>query len=119
MNLFYLPDDRLRPGWRVLLGVLVAIAANWVAAVVASAFMGGGGTIRFELVYRPLTMVLLIAGYSLLLAVTDQVDSHLLAAQGLRRRLWAKHFFSGVAIGGGMIGLAVAVIAGAGDLTLR
>jgi membrane protease YdiL (CAAX protease family) len=120
MNPFYLPDGRLRPGWRVLLGVLVAIAANWLAAVVATIGIGRrGSSFAFELVYRPTVMLLLLGGFSLLLAFADQVDDHLWAAQGLGREHWAQRFFAGLAIGAGMIAVAVSAIATSGNLALQ
>jgi uncharacterized protein len=110
-------DDhgRLRAGWRFLLGVIVAIAANMIAMDVAEATVGYRPRL-LDAVYRPLTTLLLLAGFSLLLIFADRVRTNPLAAIGLGRRRWLPQFALGIAIGAAMICAAVAVIAIAGQL---
>ena len=118
MNPFFRPDGRLRAGWRVLLGILVAIAANMLAVTLASS-VRMGGQFGFDLVYRPLAMALLIAGFSLLEVFADQTEENPLAAQGLRRWHWGRDFLLGLAIGAGLIALSVAVMAVLGHVSFQ
>jgi membrane protease YdiL (CAAX protease family) len=102
----------------VLLGILVAIAANMLAATLASA-AGMRRELGFDLVYRPLAMVLLIGGFSLLEVFTDQTEESPIAAQGLRHPHWGRDFLLGLAIGAGLIALSVAVLAVAGQVSFQ
>lgn len=107
---------RLRAGWRFLLGVIVAILANILAGDVAEAVVGNRLRL-LDLVYRPLTAVLLLAGFSLLLVLADRVHGNPLAAMGLGRRRWLPQFALGCAVAVGMICVAVAGIAVGGHLS--
>jgi membrane protease YdiL (CAAX protease family) len=118
LNIFYLSDGRLRAGWRVLLGVVVAVAAHSLAATVAGAARGGT-PFASDLVYRPLLVVFLLAGFSMLLLLADGVKSNPVAAQGLPRARWLSGLAAGVAVGAAMVAAAVAVIAVVGELSLR
>ncbi len=118
MNPFLRADGRVRVGWRVLLGILVAIAANMVAASLAAPGPGAGA-VRFDLVYRPLAMLLLIGGFSLLEIFADQVEESPLAAQGLGGRHWGRDFALGLAIGAGLIAISIAVMAALGRVSFR
>jgi membrane protease YdiL (CAAX protease family) len=118
VNLFFRPDGILRAGWRVLLGILIAIAANMLAASVAAP-LRDTGWLNFDLVYRPLTLVLLIAGFSFLEIFADRTSESPLAAQGLRRRDWRRDFLLGLAIGASLIVFSVAVIALFGRLSFH
>jgi hypothetical protein len=113
-----LPDGRLRAGWRALLGIIVVVLANIIAGVIAAVLVGRHGP-AFDLVYRPLVMVLLIAGFSLLLLYVDRVRQGPLAAQGLPRQRWLPDSVLGVLIGGAMIVLSVVVIGIWGSLSFQ
>jgi hypothetical protein len=97
----------MRVGWRFLLGVIVVLLANGIAIEVALA-LGGRHDRLVEAIYRPLAMVLLIAGFSFLLVTADEIEARPLAAMGLGRdRFWLRDALLGIVIGGGMIALAV------------
>jgi membrane protease YdiL (CAAX protease family) len=117
VNPFFLADGRLRVGWRVLLGILLAIAANVLAASLAA--FRRSGELGFDLIYRPLAMVLLIGGFSLLEIFADQTEGSPLAAQGLRRRCWGRDFLLGLAIGAGLIAISVAAMAVLGHVSFQ
>ena len=122
MSLFYQPGGRMRVGWRFLLGVVVVLIANGIAIEVALV-LGGRHDRLVEAIYRPLTMVLLMAGFSFLLLTGDEIDERPLAAMGLGRdEFWLRDAGLGVLIGAGMIGLAMlALVAGSAiqKVTLR
>ncbi len=82
MNLLLLPDGRLRAGWRVVLAIGIAVIANSAAGFVAAA-VAGSRYLVFDLVYRPLTMLLLVAGFSVLMIVADRVSEDVLSAREL------------------------------------
>lgn len=117
MNVFTAPDGRLRSVWRFVLAVVVTYFAN----VVAAGFAASAGRGRlFELSYRSLALVLVLAGYSLLLIVADRVEGNPLSAMGLSLRgPWLRDVAVGLALGFLMIALAVSVIAIAGDLSVH
>jgi membrane protease YdiL (CAAX protease family) len=117
VNVLFRTDGILRAGWRVLLGILVAIVANMLAASLAAGQRRG--ELSFDLVYRPLAMVLLIAGFSLLERFADQVNGSPLAAQGLGRPHWGRDFIAGVAIGAALIGIGVAAMAALGQVSFQ
>lgn len=115
-TIIFLHDGRLRAGWRVFLGVAVAMAANWLAAIIARLVTAGHSLLVFDLVYRPLAMALLIGGFCLLLVLADGITENLLAAQGLGSqsaggKRWWQDALLGIAIGMGLIAAAVAVLA--------
>ena len=107
---------RLRVGWRFLLGLVVAFLANVAALAVADAIAGLRPRL-LDAIYRPLAMVLLLAGFSLLLVLADRVRGNPLAAMGLGRIRWVRQFALGLAIGAGMICAAMAGIALGGQLS--
>lgn len=119
MNLWMGDHDRLRAGWRALLGFLVAYLASWLAVEVAMMLPAGHPRL-FEAVYRPAAMVLLLGGFSLLLLVADGVEGSPLAAMGLDsgRKRWRQAVL-GVILGAAMIGLAVPELAVWAGLSFR
>ncbi|HVZ61221.1 MAG TPA: hypothetical protein VG892_10600, partial [Terriglobales bacterium] len=103
-TIIFLHDGRLRAGWRVFLGVAVAMSANWLAAIIARLVTAGHSLLVFDLVYRPLAMALLIGGFCLLLVLADGLNENLLAVQGLGSRSaggkrWWQDAVLGIAIG--------------------
>jgi membrane protease YdiL (CAAX protease family) len=95
---------------------LVAVLANVIAITIAEATVAPRPRL-LDAVYRPVTMVLLLAGFSLLLLVADRVRGNPLAAMGLGREHWGSQFALGLALGAGMICIAIAGIALGGHLS--
>lgn len=116
MNPWYGDDGRLRPGWRFLLGALVAFLANFLAIGIAESV--AHGRIRLlEAVYRPTTLLLAVAGFALLLIAADQGSEGLLRAMGLGRIPgWLRQAALGMATGSALVAIAVLWIAVAGEL---
>lgn len=107
MSLFYNPNGRVRVGWRFLMGVIVVLLANGIAIEIALALAGRHDR-GVDAIYRPLTMILLLAGFSFLLVTADQIEAEPLTAMGLGfDEFWLRDALLGMLIGGGMIGLAV------------
>ncbi len=114
---FIAPDGRLRSVWRFVLSVVVVVAANVAAGIVASAF--GRGRV-FELVYRPLSLVFVVAGFCLLLKLADGVEGNPVPAMGLGfRKPWLGDAVKGLAIGFFMIFVAYLVIRSTCELTVN
>ena len=119
MNPWFSDDRRLRPIWRFLLGVVVAVVANFIAIVVATSIAHGRERL-LEAVYRPLTMLLLLAGFALLLITADRVCEGVMPALGLGRFPgWRREALLGIGIGAGLVCLAVIWIALAGSLDVQ
>lgn len=119
MNPWFSDDGRLRAGWRFLLGAVVAFVANYIAIGVAVSLAHGGESV-LESVYRPLTMLLLLAGFGLLLVTADQVHENILLALGLGRFPgWRRQAAWGMAIGAGLVCVAVIWIALAGRANIE
>jgi hypothetical protein len=78
----------------------------------------GRGRVRIlEGVYRPLTMLLLLAGFALLLVTADRVQEGIMRALGLGRFPgWRRQAALGIAIGAGLVCVAVLWILITGDL---
>jgi membrane protease YdiL (CAAX protease family) len=107
---------RVRPGWRFLLGVVVAVIANFIAIGAAEPLSHGQARL-LEALYRPLTMLLLIGGYLLLLMSADRVYEQLFRAMGLGRFPgWMRQALWGTAIGAALPAVAVIWIVVFGDL---
>ncbi len=118
MTLWHDNQGRLRSGWRFLLGALAAVIANYIAIAMAWPLSHGQARL-LESIYRPLTMLLLMGGYALLLLSADQVEERLLLAMGLGRFPgWLRQALLGIAIGGSLVTLAVAWILVFGKLTV-
>jgi uncharacterized protein len=110
MDLFWADDGRLRAGWRFLLAVLLFVFVNAFTGDLANSWAGPSDR-KFELLFRPLFLVLLLVMFSALLKIFDRVEGNPLVAMGLGRI----HLFHDVAIGiiagAVMVGLAVLPIA--------
>ncbi len=116
MNPWFGSDGRLRAAWRFLLGVVVAILATYAAIGVAVAVARDHERL-LEAIYRPATFLFLLAGFALLLVSADQVHEGVLRAMGLGQTPgWGRQAAAGLAIGAGLVCLAVACIAAAGRL---
>ena len=109
-------QGRVRPGWRFLLGAVVAVIANFIAIGVAGP-LAHGKTRLLEALYRPLTLLLLLGGYALLLMSADQVHERLFSAMGLGKFPgWVRQALWGVAIGTALTVVAVLWIVISGNL---
>ena len=116
MSLWLDNQGRVRPGWRFLLGVVVAVIANFIAIGVAGPLSHGAARL-LEALYRPLTLILLLGGYLLLLMSADQVHERLFYAMGLGKFSgWFRQALWGIAIGTALTVVAVLGIAISGDL---
>jgi membrane protease YdiL (CAAX protease family) len=110
-------NQRLVAFSRFLLGVAVVFTANFLAGSLAPQ---GASLRRFDLAYRPLLLVFLLAAFAILIAGFDHVPGNPLASMGLAiRRPWLKDLWVGGLIGASMVALAVTVIAVTGTLTIR
>lgn len=119
MTLWFDEDGKLRLGWRIVLAILLSIAANVIAIQIAGA--AARSDRAADAVYRPAVMLLLIGIYSALLLFADRIEHNPLGAMGLRRHHAIRHSLAGMALGTAMISMAVLAIALFGRLsfTLR
>jgi membrane protease YdiL (CAAX protease family) len=112
-------EGRLRPGWAFLLSSVLCCIAFAVAGF-SAAEIAGDHVLRFELVFRTLLAILLLAVFTWLLAVGNHIETHRLAAQGLPVATgWAKQFVVGGVIASLLVLTAVIPIAIWGNLTFR
>jgi membrane protease YdiL (CAAX protease family) len=110
---------RLFPAWSFLLSALLCCAAFVASGYVAGA-IAGDHILRFELIFRTLLVLVLLAGFSWLLTVGDHVESQQLAAQGLPAvRGSLRQFAFGCGLGFVLIVLAVCAVALFGHLSFR
>ena len=89
-----------------MLSVVVVFLANEIAIVFADA-LSHGSQRRLDLVYRPLTTVLLLLGFSALLRIFDEVPGNPLPAMGLSRERWLRDSLWGLLLGLLLVTLAV------------
>ncbi len=116
MNYWHDSAGRLRSFWRFLLGLVVGFVANFIAIGIAVSLSHRSNRI-LESVYRPLTMILLIVGYALLLMSADRRQERLLAAMGLGRSpRWLRHTLLGIALGATLVVVAVVFMGFFGEL---
>jgi uncharacterized protein len=109
MDLFWGEDGRLRSGWRFGLSVFFFLAVDSFAADIANAWAGPSDR-KFELLYRPLLMVFLVAAFSVLLKTLDRIDGNPLPAMGLVPRYFLPDVLVGLIAGGVMVSLAVLTV---------
>jgi hypothetical protein len=116
VSFWYAADGRLHTAWRFLLSVIVVFVCNIVALNIAGA---AARTQRgFDLIYRPLALLLLLVGLSILLKGADQVENSPLAAMGLGRQgTWLRQATTGMLLGSAMVTFAVSAMAVFGDLS--
>jgi len=101
---------------RFLLGIAVVIAAHFIASGFVPRDLP---FLRSNLVYRPLLLVLLLSGFSIVVSAFDRVGGNPLAAIGLAmRRPWLFDLWVGGLLGAGMVAVAVSVIALMGRLVI-
>src|SRR5664279_2706797 len=97
--MFTAPDGRLQPIWAFVFSALLSVAAFLIAGY-ASGAIAGEHVLRFEAVFRPLLVVLLLAIFSWLLSVGSHIEEHRIAAQGLPFLPgWPRQFALGCGIG--------------------
>lgn len=119
MNLWMAQDGRLRAGWRALAGCTVAYLANRLAIVLAVTAPVNRPRL-FEAIYRPSAMLLVMAGFSLLLIVLDGVEGNPLPAMGLDAGLCRlRQALGGVMLGGVLIGAVMPGLVAWGQLSFR
>ena len=105
--------------FRFLIAAIITWAANWLVATLSFSIFRDH-LLLADIAYRTLGAALLIAIYSLLLAVLDHRDGDRLSAQGLPLgRRSARQFLAGLAVGMLLIGLCVALAAAAGSYEVR
>ncbi len=100
----------------------VAGVAVWVAVTffVAPYLSPHTSFRRFDLVYRPLSMVLLLIGFAFLLTQLDGIEERPLASIGLGLgKGWWRDAAQGLLLGAGMIIVAVVLVAAAGGLHMH
>jgi membrane protease YdiL (CAAX protease family) len=104
--MFTTSSDKLKPGWAFIFSAFLSAVAFVISGNIA-AQIAGQRVFLFELVFRPLLCLLLIAIFAWLLTVGDHIEGHRIAAQGLPRvKGWLKHF-----VIGGMVGFFLTVLA--------
>lgn len=105
MNLWLEEDGRLRLAWRLVLAVILTIAANLVAIWIGAA--AGRSERSVDFVYRPTAALLLIGTYSAMLLFADRVHGNPLEALGLGRLHSGRLAAGGTALGAAMVCVAV------------
>ena len=117
--MFTSSDGRLQPIWAFVLSALLSVVAFLVAGYTAAA-IAGDHVLRFEIIFRPLLALLLLAIFSWLLTVGNHVEEHRIAAQGLPLSPgWARQFVLGCGIGFLLVMLAVVPVAIWGGVSFR
>jgi membrane protease YdiL (CAAX protease family) len=116
-RVFLAADSRLRSGWRFVLAILLFVLANIMAALIAVTFAREHSQL-FELIYRTLTMVLLIAGYWWMSVRLDRVRHGAMAYQGLDTKVaWLRQCIVGFLYGAALVSIAVGIMAFAADVS--
>ncbi len=107
-SIFVAKDERLRSVWRFVLSIVVIVLGNGVALLFSSVAGGGRGS---DLIYRPLALVLVVAGFALLLKIADGVPGNPLPAMGLAfRKAWIRDAGAGFGIGFALVFIAYLVM---------
>lgn len=105
MNAWFDEDRKLRLAWRIILAIILSIAANVLALEIAGA--AGRSERSIDAVYRPAAMLLLIGVYAALLLFADKIHHNPLNAMGLGRTNAVRDSIAGFFLGAAMIGVAV------------
>jgi len=109
----------LHPFWRFLISAMYVVAAQWAAAIFGTVVFPSHPLLA-DLLYRLAGCGLLIGGFTFMLYVFDETDRPPIAAMGLPHRLgWVCEILRGLAIGAGLVSLAVLSIAIFGHITLE
>jgi len=121
LSLFCSPDGSLRPGWR-----FAACAAYFLFAEYACSYLTfllvplSGSQYSFEAVYRPLLLISLLSGFSLILGATERAAQDPISAQGLGGRLpWLRQLIGGSILGCVTVSIAVLMVAVFGGYSLQ
>jgi membrane protease YdiL (CAAX protease family) len=110
MNLFSSDDGRLRSGWRFALSVVLVLAANFIAIFFAVTLAGRHRQL-FDVIYRPVLVLLQISGFILLTNLFDRPAVTVWQYNGLPRRHWLRDTMAGALLGFVLVGIAVVTIA--------
>jgi len=119
--IFIARDGRLRASWRFLLGAAAFFGAELgsgiFAAVATHPLPPEVGAVAYLFVQQPLSLALMLAAFTFLLAVGDRVEHDRLAAQGLAvRGAWLRQCVDGVLLGAGLVTVCVVAMAVASDV---
>ena len=98
-------DGKAPLGLRIVLGILLVLAANYLAGAIANAVANSQRS--FEVVYRPTLLLLLLAWFSAMLLFADRVGSNPLHALGLGVTRAIPDALLGALIGGTCIAVGV------------
>lgn len=111
-----LANRRVGALWRFAVSVGIWYGAEFLSGAMAAPLYQHHWRL-FELVFRCAFLLLLLAGFSLLIVMADQPEGNPLAYMGLDTRVpWIRDSLLGTFIGGIIVALAVAIIAIAGGL---
>ena len=114
LQLFLAPDRRLRPSWRFGVSLVVIVFAAAFSSIFAVLMPGGRGY-GLEFLFRTGFLLSLLGGFALMLYLLDRERGYVLGAMGLKLdRAALRDSLAGAALGAGMVGLSVAVMAVAG-----
>jgi CAAX protease family protein len=112
-----LANRRVGALWRFAVSVAVWYGAELLAGAMAGPLYHHHWRL-FELVFRCVFLLLLLAGFCLLIVMADQPEGNPLAYMGLDTRAsWIRDSLLGTLIGGIIVALAVAVIAIGGSVS--
>ena len=114
LQIFLAPDRRLRPSWRFGLSLVVIVFAAAFSSIFA-ALMPGASGYGLEFLFRTGFLLSLLGGFALMLYLLDRERGYVLGAMGLKLdRAGLRDSLAGAALGVGMVGVSVAVMALAG-----
>ncbi|MGB8768615.1 MAG: CPBP family intramembrane glutamic endopeptidase [Candidatus Korobacteraceae bacterium] len=117
--MFTTSTGRLHPVWAFVVSAMFSVLAFLVAGYAAGA-MAGDRVLLFELIFRPLLALLLIALFVWMLATVDHLENHRIAAMGLPRAPgWLRQFTTGCVLGFLLTVLAIIPIAIWGQTSSR
>lgn len=117
--MFTTSSGRLRPVWAFVVSASLSVVAFLVAGFFAQA-IAGDRVLLFELIFRPLLALVLIALFVWLLSAADHIENHRLAALGLPRvKGWLNQFIVGSVFGFALTVLAVVPIEIWGHVSTR
>jgi membrane protease YdiL (CAAX protease family) len=110
---------RLHPVWAFVVSVLFSVLAFLVAGYTAGA-IAGDRILLFEVIFRSLLALLLVALFVWMLTASDHIEDHRIAAMGLPRSTgWLKQFTIGCVLGFVLTLLAIVPVAIWGQTSAR
>jgi membrane protease YdiL (CAAX protease family) len=116
-KIFIARDGRVRATWRFHRGVLAVVGAELLSGATAGFIAGRDAPAVYVFLQQPMSLALMIAGFSLLLTVADKVDEGKLAAQGFPTHgAWFRQVVDGTLLGAGMVTACVLAIRVGGDV---